>query len=66
MKLSDKTSEEKNSLGQHEDLVIVVEDLSKVESGSQDRSQSQAVVWEDEDIQDCGKERLLMLEESKV
>ena len=64
MKLLDKTSEEKSSLGQHEDLVIVVEDLNKVESGSQDRCQ--AVVGEDEDIQDCEKERLLMLEESKV
>jgi hypothetical protein len=56
MKLSDKTSEEKSSLVQDEDLVIVLENLSTAES-SQNRCES--VDEEGEDDQDCEKERLL-------
>jgi hypothetical protein len=48
MKSSDKTSEEKSSLVRHEDLVIVVEDLSTADSeSSQDQTECEVEDGED-------------------
>ena len=48
MKSSNKTSEEKSSLVRHEDLVIVVKDLSTADSeSSQDQTECEVEDGED-------------------